>query len=105
MDAQWRRRCLGGATGHLGGKFARREGRWNIGVDLRRCTHLRTWHTHNGVPYQMDVLDDLVQLMEQIVAGEIHLELEQVYPFADALAALAKVQTRRARGKLALRRE
>ncbi|MDK4309240.1 zinc-binding dehydrogenase [Corynebacterium accolens] len=56
----------------------------------------------------MDVLDDLVQLMEQIAAGEIHLELEQVYPFADALAALAalaKVQTRRARGKLVLRRE
>lgn len=53
----------------------------------------------------MDVLDDLVQLMEQITAGEIHLELEQVYPFADALAALAKVQTRRARGKLVLRRE
>lgn len=50
----------------------------------------------------MDVLDDLVQLMEQIAAGEIHLELEQVYPFADALA---KVQTRRARGKLVLRRE
>lgn len=50
VDAQWRRRCLGGATGHLGGKFARREGRWNIGVDLRRCTHLRMWHTHDGGP-------------------------------------------------------
>ncbi len=58
-----------------------------------------------GIPYHVDVADELVQFMEQIAAGEIHLELEQVYPFDDALAALAKVQTRRARGKLVLRRE
>lgn len=58
-----------------------------------------------GIPYQVDVVDELMQLMGQIAAGEIHLELERVYPFGDALAALAKVQTRRARGKLVLRRE
>lgn len=75
-------------------------------VSISGDAHISERGIHmTGVPYQMDVLDDLVQLMEQIAAGEIHLELEQVYPFADALAALAKVQTRRARGKLVLRRE
>lgn len=58
-----------------------------------------------GIPYQVDVVEELVDLMEQIAAGNIHLELECIYPFEDALAALAKVQTRRARGKLVLRRQ
>ncbi|WP_230855268.1 NADP-dependent oxidoreductase [Arthrobacter terrae] len=58
-----------------------------------------------GIPYEVNVMDELMQLMKQIAAGEMHLGLEQVYPFDDALAALAKVQTRRARGKLVLQRE
>lgn len=57
----------------------------------------------NGIPYQVDIRDELVQLMTDIAKGEIRVELEQVYPFEQALAALAKVQTRRARGKIVLR--
>ncbi len=59
--------------------------------------------TTTGIPYRADVTDELAQLMEQIAAEEIHLELERVYPFGEALEALAKVRTRRARGKLVLR--
>lgn len=56
-----------------------------------------------GIPYQVDIRDELVQLMTDIAEGELRVELERVYPFEQALAALAKVQTRRARGKLVLR--
>ncbi len=56
-----------------------------------------------GIPYQIDVRDEMENLLAAIVAGDMHLELEHVYPFAEALAALAKVQTRRARGKIVLR--
>ena len=59
----------------------------------------------SGVPYLMDVRDELVQLMTDIAEGELRVELERVYPFEQALAALAKVQTRRARGKQVLRLE
>ncbi len=58
-----------------------------------------------GIPYQVDVRGEMAKLMEEIVTGEMTLELERVYPFEEALAALAKVQTRRARGKLVLRRD
>ncbi|WP_343318452.1 NADP-dependent oxidoreductase [Arthrobacter sp. TMP15] len=54
------------------------------------------------VPHQMDVQDELVQLMVDISSGEIHVELEQVYEFGEALAALEKVATRHARGKVVL---
>lgn len=56
-----------------------------------------------GIPYQADVRAELAQLMTDVAAGEVHVEIEQVYPFEDAPAALAKVQTRHARGKLVLR--
>lgn len=55
-----------------------------------------------GPSYTADVYAELLTLLDQIVAGELHLEIEQVYPFDDALAALAKVQTRHARGKIVL---
>ena len=55
------------------------------------------------IPYQADVRGELVELMLDVAAGKMHVEIEQVYPFEDALAALAKVQTRRARGKSVLR--
>lgn len=51
------------------------------------------------VPYPMDVSDELVQLITDITEGELRVELERVYPFEQGLAALAKVRTRRARGK------
>ncbi len=55
------------------------------------------------VQHQTDVRDELTQLMTGIVKRELRVEVERVYPFEEALAALAKVQTRHARGKLVLR--
>lgn len=55
-----------------------------------------------GIPYQADVREELVRLMGEIAAGKVHVELERVYPFDEALAALEKVGTRRARGKVVL---
>lgn len=52
--------------------------------------------------HEVDVREELIALMDQIRAGQIRLVMEQIYPFADALNALAKVQTRHARGKLVL---
>ena len=55
-----------------------------------------------GLAYHVDVRGEVVALMEAIVAGEVQLVIEKTYPFADALSALGKVQTRHARGKLVL---
>lgn len=55
-----------------------------------------------GLAYDADVLGELRALIDDIVAGDIKLVIEQVYSFEDALTALAKVQTRRARGKVVL---
>lgn len=55
-----------------------------------------------GLAYEVDVRDELIVMMEQIAVGQIHLEIERTYPFGDAAEALAKVQTRRARGKTVL---
>lgn len=52
-----------------------------------------------GLDYQVDVHAELVTLLDDIVAGEVRLELEQVYSFDEAPAALKAVGTRRARGK------
>lgn len=54
------------------------------------------------LPFGITIDDELKQLMEHITTGEMHLEIEHEYPFADAADALAKVQTRHARGKLVL---
>ncbi len=55
-----------------------------------------------GLAYDVDVRDELITLMADAVSGEIQLVIEEVYPFADALDALSKTQTRHARGKLIL---
>lgn len=55
------------------------------------------------VLHQMDVRNELALLMTQLAAGELPVEVERVYPFENALDALAKVQTRHARGKIVLR--
>ncbi len=55
-----------------------------------------------GIPYEIDVQSDLARLLGSIVTGDTHVEIEHVYPFDMALDALAKVQTRRARGKSVL---
>lgn len=55
-----------------------------------------------GIAYEVDVRDELIEMMGQIAAGRIHLEVERAFPFDDAAEALAKVRTRRARGKTVL---
>lgn len=54
------------------------------------------------IPHHIDIESELAQLMTQIAGGEIKLEIEQVYPFADGIAALQKTQTRHARGKVVI---
>ena len=47
----------------------------------------------------MDVREELIDVMNKIVEKKIRLTIENVYDFKDALDALEKVRTRRARGK------
>ncbi len=54
------------------------------------------------VPQQEDVAVELVGVMADIASGAIRVEVERVYPFEQALDALAKVATRRARGKIVI---
>ncbi|WP_218063915.1 zinc-binding dehydrogenase [Arthrobacter wenxiniae] len=56
-----------------------------------------------AIHYQAEIRNELVHLMTDIAAGELRVGLERAYPFEQALAAPAKVQTRRARGKPVLR--
>lgn len=55
------------------------------------------------VSHEVDVRDELEQLMADVATQRIRVVIERVYPFEDALAALAKVQSRHARGKQVLR--
>ncbi len=55
-----------------------------------------------GLAYDADVRDELRAVMSDIVSGGMKLVIERVYPFEEALSALEKVQTRRARGKVVL---
>jgi NADPH:quinone reductase-like Zn-dependent oxidoreductase len=48
----------------------------------------------------VDVRDELQELMNKVVSGNIKLTMAQVYPFTDALTALEQVKTRHTRGKL-----
>lgn len=57
------------------------------------------------VPYDVDVSDELVRMLELIASGGLRVEIKKIYPFSDALSALAKVQTRHARGKVVLNLE
>ncbi len=54
------------------------------------------------IAYDADVRDDLAELMAGVAASDLHLEIEHVYPFDQAVEALARVQTRHVRGKLVL---
>lgn len=58
--------------------------------------------TVTGLAYEIDVHQELLELVEQITGGRLRLEIEQIYPFDNALEALSKVQTRHARGKIVL---
>lgn len=47
-----------------------------------------------------DVRREMTELVDAIAAGGIRMVLERTYPFAEAVAALEKTETRHARGKL-----
>lgn len=53
-------------------------------------------------PHDVDVTAETGSLLRQIADGSMTLTIENVFPFDDGLQALAKVQTRRARGKTVL---
>ncbi|WP_304598464.1 zinc-binding dehydrogenase [Homoserinimonas sp. OAct 916] len=55
-----------------------------------------------GVSHIADVRAELAQLMADIAPGKIRVELERVYRFDQTPDALAKLQSRRARGKVVL---
>lgn len=50
--------------------------------------------------HQLDMQQVIGDLVEDIVAGKVRIVIEKVYPFAQALKALEKTETRHARGKL-----
>ena len=50
-------------------------------------------------PYNMDVKEELICIIDKIASKEINITIENVYDFEDGLEALEKVRTRRARGK------
>lgn len=54
------------------------------------------------VPHHVMVRQEMIEMMARIVSNEMKLEIEHVYPFDQAIAALEKTQTRRARGKLVI---
>ncbi len=54
------------------------------------------------VPHTGDVRDELGRLMLDVAAGAVRVEIERVFSFEDAGAALEKVATRHARGKIVL---
>lgn len=58
-----------------------------------------------ALPHATDVRDVMAQLMTEIARKQKRVEIERVYPFEEAPAALAKIQTRHTRGKLVLRLE
>jgi NADPH:quinone reductase-like Zn-dependent oxidoreductase len=41
----------------------------------------------------------MARLVSDIASGRLHLELEHIYPFTEAIDALEKTETRHARGK------
>lgn len=55
-----------------------------------------------GLAYGADILGERRTLIDEVIAEDTKLVIEQVYPFFEALTALTKVQTRSARGKIVL---
>ena len=49
--------------------------------------------------HRQDVAGEMDALVDDIADGRIRLVLEHIYPFAEAIAALEKTETRSARGK------
>lgn len=52
------------------------------------------------VSHQLDIREELDHMVKRLADNEMELVIEEVYPFAEAVEALKKTQTRHARGKL-----
>lgn len=50
-----------------------------------------------------DTRQEMLALVGSIASGRIHVEIEKAYPFDEALDALAKTETRHARGKVVVK--
>lgn len=55
--------------------------------------------TVQQISHSPDTHAQLAALVGAVARGDVHLVIEQAYPFADALEALKKTETRHARGK------
>lgn len=55
------------------------------------------------IDYKSDVGAELARMLDEVSSRTLHLEIERVYPFDEAEAALSRVQTRHVRGKLVIR--
>lgn len=55
-----------------------------------------------GLDYATPVQAQLQALLDDIAAGSLQVEIEHDYPFTEALAALEKVRSRHARGKVVI---
>ncbi len=51
---------------------------------------------------QTDIKEELIEMVDQISNHEMKLTIEKIYPFDEALSALQKTTTRRARGKVVI---
>ena len=51
------------------------------------------------IPYQLDVQKELEEMMDDLVKGKLQIEIEKVFPFREALSALASKSKQHARGK------
>jgi NADPH:quinone reductase-like Zn-dependent oxidoreductase len=70
---------------------------------LLRGLALRRFVRHRLRPFVANVnADDLLVLKELVEAGEVRPIVDRTYPLAEAAAAIAYVETRRARGKVVL---
>lgn len=56
----------------------------------------------NQFPYQADVKKELTKMLNQIVQNDMHVTIEKIYPFDEAIEALNKTRTRSARGKIVI---
>ena len=55
------------------------------------------------IGHHTDTQKKVIELINSISTGEIHIEIEKEYPFENAIEALEKTETRHARGKLVVK--
>ncbi len=69
----------------------------NTSVDPQRNIEIRQ------MDHQLFTNKEMIELIDKVSDGKVKVVIEKVYPFEDALDALRKTETRRARGKLVVK--